>query len=212
MFSERLCFELKDCRHSSYEIRSFGFTHTHKRSRIWKDRADWSLQTSGCNRTRCISQNEILKMKPVVCNTVNWSTVHKAFVCICLCFLCFTYHNWIRPSFIFEMIFIFACSTPILCITTFLRRMFPVVKVTASNLDPAAMYSFYLEFVQIDNHRWKYVNGEWVSFSMYWTGLFEKLLSKLDPNTCTNCTYCTPKWHRIELGLIILTQPYDADS
>lgn len=65
------------------------------------------------------------------------------------------------------MIFIFACSTPILCITTFLRRMFPVVKVTASNLDPAAMYSFYLEFVQIDNHRWKYVNGEWVSFSMY---------------------------------------------
>lgn len=43
------------------------------------------------------------------------------------------------------------------------RRMFPVVKITASNLDPAAMYSFYLEFVQIDNHRWKYVNGEWVS-------------------------------------------------
>ncbi|XP_031641230.1 T-related protein [Contarinia nasturtii] len=42
------------------------------------------------------------------------------------------------------------------------RRMFPVVKITASNLDPAAMYSFYLEFVQIDNHRWKYVNGEWV--------------------------------------------------
>lgn len=41
--------------------------------------------------------------------------------------------------------------------------MFPVVKITASNLDPAAMYSFYLEFVQIDNHRWKYVNGEWVS-------------------------------------------------
>lgn len=42
------------------------------------------------------------------------------------------------------------------------RRMFPVVKITASNLDPSAMYSFYLEFVQIDNHRWKYVNGEWV--------------------------------------------------
>lgn len=41
--------------------------------------------------------------------------------------------------------------------------MFPVVKITASNLDPNAMYSFYLEFVQIDNHRWKYVNGEWVN-------------------------------------------------
>lgn len=50
----------------------------------------------------------------------------------------------------------------VICISSF-RRMFPVVKVTASNLDPAAMYSFYLEFVQIDNHRWKYVNGEWVS-------------------------------------------------
>ncbi|XP_055371853.1 T-related protein [Condylostylus longicornis] len=42
------------------------------------------------------------------------------------------------------------------------RRMFPVVKVTVSGLDPAAMYTVLLEFVQIDNHRWKYVNGEWV--------------------------------------------------
>lgn len=43
------------------------------------------------------------------------------------------------------------------------RRMFPVVKITATGLDPAAMYTVLLEFVQIDNHRWKYVNGEWVS-------------------------------------------------
>ncbi|XP_077283622.1 T-domain transcriptional activator brachyenteron isoform X2 [Arctopsyche grandis] len=42
------------------------------------------------------------------------------------------------------------------------RRMFPVVKVTASGLDPTAMYTVLLEFVQIDPHRWKYVNGEWV--------------------------------------------------
>ncbi|KAK4288706.1 hypothetical protein Pmani_038282 [Petrolisthes manimaculis] len=42
------------------------------------------------------------------------------------------------------------------------RRMFPVVKVTVSGLDPSAMYSLLLEFVQIDQHRWKYVNGEWV--------------------------------------------------
>jgi brachyury protein len=40
--------------------------------------------------------------------------------------------------------------------------MFPVVKVTANGLDPAAMYTVLLEFVQVDNHRWKYVNGEWV--------------------------------------------------
>lgn len=25
------------------------------------------------------------------------------------------------------------------------------------------MYTVLLEFVQIDSHRWKYVNGEWVS-------------------------------------------------
>ncbi|CAO1305929.1 unnamed protein product [Diamesa tonsa] len=42
------------------------------------------------------------------------------------------------------------------------RRMFPVVKITASGLDPAAMYTVLLEFVQIDSHRWKYVNGDWV--------------------------------------------------
>lgn len=42
------------------------------------------------------------------------------------------------------------------------RRMFPVVKVTATGLDPKAMYTVLLEFVQIDPHRWKYVNGEWV--------------------------------------------------
>lgn len=33
------------------------------------------------------------------------------------------------------------------------RRMFPVVKITASGLDPAAMYTVLLEFMQIDSHR-----------------------------------------------------------
>nr|XP_040034917.1 T-box transcription factor T [Gasterosteus aculeatus aculeatus] len=42
------------------------------------------------------------------------------------------------------------------------RRMFPVLKVNVSGLDPNAMYSFLLDFVSGDNHRWKYVNGEWV--------------------------------------------------
>lgn len=44
----------------------------------------------------------------------------------------------------------------------FSRRMFPVLKVNVSGLDPNAMYSFLLDFVAADNHRWKYVNGEWV--------------------------------------------------
>ncbi|XP_043112033.1 T-box transcription factor T isoform X2 [Puntigrus tetrazona] len=42
------------------------------------------------------------------------------------------------------------------------RRMFPVLKVNVSGLDPNAMYSFLLDFVAADKHRWKYVNGEWV--------------------------------------------------
>ncbi|XP_077977698.1 T-box transcription factor T homolog 1-like [Glandiceps talaboti] len=42
------------------------------------------------------------------------------------------------------------------------RRMFPVLRVSVSGLDPNAMYSILLDFVASDNHRWKYVNGEWV--------------------------------------------------
>ncbi|XP_049767247.1 T-related protein-like [Schistocerca cancellata] len=56
----------------------------------------------------------------------------------------------------------FQCLTNEMIVTKNGRRMFPVVKVTASGLDPAAMYTVLLEFVQIDPHRWKYVNGEWV--------------------------------------------------
>ncbi|CAH1183629.1 unnamed protein product [Phaedon cochleariae] len=59
---------------------------------------------------------------------------------------------WVRfQSFTNEMI-----------VTKSGRRMFPVVKVTATGLDSKAMYTIHLEFVQIDPHRWKYVNGEWV--------------------------------------------------
>nr|XP_046190214.1 T-box transcription factor TBX19 [Oncorhynchus gorbuscha] len=43
------------------------------------------------------------------------------------------------------------------------RRMFPVLKVSVSGLDPNAMYSFLLDFQPADSHRWKYVNGEWVT-------------------------------------------------
>ncbi|XP_032233913.1 T-box transcription factor T homolog 1 isoform X2 [Nematostella vectensis] len=43
------------------------------------------------------------------------------------------------------------------------RRMFPVLKVNVTGLEPKAMYSFLLDFVCVEGHRWKYVNGEWVS-------------------------------------------------
>ncbi|CAI9728547.1 T-box transcription factor T homolog 1-like [Octopus vulgaris] len=41
--------------------------------------------------------------------------------------------------------------------------MFPVFKVSITGLDPNAMYTLLLDFAQVDNHRWKYVNGEWVA-------------------------------------------------
>lgn len=41
--------------------------------------------------------------------------------------------------------------------------MFPVLKINVTGLEPKAMYSFLLDFVSVDGHRWKYVNGEWVS-------------------------------------------------
>ncbi|XP_041352018.1 T-box transcription factor T homolog 1-like [Gigantopelta aegis] len=42
------------------------------------------------------------------------------------------------------------------------RRMFPVFRIGITGLDPNAMYTLLLDFVQVDNHRWKYVNGDWV--------------------------------------------------
>nr|NP_001071946.1 transcription factor protein [Ciona intestinalis]BAE06334.1 transcription factor protein [Ciona intestinalis] len=42
------------------------------------------------------------------------------------------------------------------------RRMFPVLKTSITGLDPTAMYSVMLDFVPVDNNRWKYVNGEWI--------------------------------------------------
>ncbi|XP_052088915.1 T-box transcription factor T homolog 1-like [Mytilus californianus] len=43
------------------------------------------------------------------------------------------------------------------------RRMFPVFKVSISGLDPNAMYTVLLDFAQVDTHRWKYINGDWVA-------------------------------------------------
>ncbi|XP_052240941.1 T-box transcription factor T homolog 1-like [Dreissena polymorpha] len=59
------------------------------------------------------------------------------------------------------------------------RRMFPVFKASISGLDPNAMYSILLDFVQVDAHRWKYVNGEWVAGG------------KAEPSV-PNCVYVHP--------------------
>ncbi|CAH1799794.1 unnamed protein product [Owenia fusiformis] len=42
------------------------------------------------------------------------------------------------------------------------RRMFPVLKISVSGLDPNSMYTFLVDFTQVTPNRWKYVNGDWV--------------------------------------------------
>ncbi|XP_077401117.1 T-box transcription factor TBX19-like [Vanacampus margaritifer] len=43
------------------------------------------------------------------------------------------------------------------------RRMFPVLKVSVSGLDPSSMYSFLLDFIPVGGCRWKFVSGEWLA-------------------------------------------------
>ena len=43
------------------------------------------------------------------------------------------------------------------------RRMFPVIKVGLSGLDPNTFYTVHLEFKQIEHNRWKYINGDWLA-------------------------------------------------
>lgn len=41
------------------------------------------------------------------------------------------------------------------------RNMFPVIKVAVDGLDPSTIYEVVVDFQQINNHKWKYINGEW---------------------------------------------------
>ncbi|WAR08953.1 TBXT1-like protein [Mya arenaria] len=59
------------------------------------------------------------------------------------------------------------------------RRMFPVFKASLNGLDPNSMYTILLDFVQVEGHRWKYVNGEWVAGG------------KAEPSV-PNCVYVHP--------------------
>ena len=43
------------------------------------------------------------------------------------------------------------------------RRMFPVIKVALTGLDPSTFYTIHLEFRQIEHNRHKYINGEWMA-------------------------------------------------
>lgn len=41
--------------------------------------------------------------------------------------------------------------------------MFPLIRCQIDGLEPRAMYTIVLEFVQLGTHRWKYLNGNWVA-------------------------------------------------
>ena len=41
--------------------------------------------------------------------------------------------------------------------------MFPLIKVKIRGLEASSFYSILLEFKQIENNRWKYINGEWLA-------------------------------------------------
>lgn len=46
---------------------------------------------------------------------------------------------------------------------SFFQSDFFFLQARITGLDPSAMYTVLLEFQQIENHRWKYVNGEWLA-------------------------------------------------
>ena len=41
------------------------------------------------------------------------------------------------------------------------RRMFPVIKADLKGLEEETFYSVFLEFIQIGDNRYKYINGQW---------------------------------------------------
>ncbi|XP_040577658.1 uncharacterized protein [Lepeophtheirus salmonis] len=56
----------------------------------------------------------------------------------------------------------FAERTNEMIVTKNGRRMFPVIRSSLSGLEENAFYSVFLEFKQIEDNRWKYINGEWL--------------------------------------------------
>ena len=43
------------------------------------------------------------------------------------------------------------------------RRMFPLVQVNVSGLNPILHYAVLLEFQLTNHHRWRFLNGEWTA-------------------------------------------------
>ncbi len=56
----------------------------------------------------------------------------------------------------------FQCLTNEMILTKIGRRMFPVIKVRISGLEPTSFYSILLEFKQIEKTRWRYIGGKWL--------------------------------------------------
>ena len=57
----------------------------------------------------------------------------------------------------------FERSTNEMIVTKTGRRMFPAIKVRIQGLEPATFYTILLEFKQIDENKWRFINGKWLS-------------------------------------------------
>lgn len=41
--------------------------------------------------------------------------------------------------------------------------MFPTLDFQVSGLNPKAMYDIYVEMILVDDHHWKFNNGQWIA-------------------------------------------------
>ena len=57
----------------------------------------------------------------------------------------------------------FAALTNEMILTKTGRCMFPLIKLVLSGLDPNGLYKILLQFRQLGDNRYKFVNGEWRS-------------------------------------------------
>ena len=53
------------------------------------------------------------------------------------------------------------------CLSSFIvndfyyRRMFPLLQISLSGLEPSSSYAIFLQFQLAHPHRWRFLNGEW---------------------------------------------------
>ena len=91
-----------------------------------------------------------------------WKKFHEQVMIKSYFILCVSNYDFHHFSFHISISFPFF-QTNEMIVTKNGRRMFPLIKVKVNGLQPECFYSVLLEFKQIDQNRWKYINGEWIA-------------------------------------------------